>query len=217
MKTLSLVTVLILICLAFAGDEIQKKITFADAKVGELPSGWKIAKTGKGTGGDWKIAADKEAPGGLALAQTKADKTATYNLCVLEDARYKDLDLTVSFKTMAGDTDQGGGLVWRLQDGDNYYVARMNPLEDNFRLYKVEAGSRKQLATADVEAAPGQWHTLRVVHQGNNIACYLNGKKYLDARDDAFTGAGKIGVWTKADAQTRFGSLIVKGKAVRAP
>ena len=29
----------------------------------------------------------------------------------------------------------------------NYYVARFNPLEDNFRLYKVLAGKRIQLAT----------------------------------------------------------------------
>jgi hypothetical protein len=216
MKTLSLLTFqLVFACLAFAGDDTGRRITFAGAKVGELPTGWKVAKTGKGTGGAWKVVADKDAPGGLALAQTKADKTATFNLCILEESKYKDLDLTVSFKAMAGDTDQGGGLVWRLRDGDNYYIARVNPLEDNFRLYKVEAGSRKQLATADIEAAAGQWHTLRIVHQGNHIECYLNAKKYLDARDDAFGGAGKIGLWSKADAQTRFAGLIVKGKESR--
>jgi hypothetical protein len=208
----SFLTVLTCACLALAGDDSGRKITFAGAKVGELPTGWKIAKTGKGTGGDWKVVADKDAPGRLALGQTKADKAATFNLCVLEGAKYKDLDLTVSFKAMAGDTDQGGGLVWRLRDGDNYYVARVNPLEDNFRLYKVEAGSRKQLATADVLAAAEQWHTLRIVQRGNHIECYLNGKKYLDAKDDAFAGAGKIGLWSKADAQTRFAGLIVKGK-----
>src|SRR5438105_10881379 len=210
MKISPLVATLSFVCLTLAGDDAGKKIVFTGAKVGELPAGWKIAKTGQGTGGDWKITADKDAPGGLALAQTKADKKATFNLCVLDQANHKDLDLTVSFKAMAGDTDQGGGLVWRLRDENNYYVARMNPLEDNFRLYKVEAGSRKQLATADVEAEAGKWHKLRIVHQGNHIECYLNGKKYLDAKDDAFPAAGKIGLWSKADAQTRFAGLIVK-------
>ena len=33
--------------------------------------------------------------------------------------------------------DQGGGPVWRYQDANNYYIARMNPLEDNYRVYKV--------------------------------------------------------------------------------
>src|SRR5262249_38968349 len=161
-------------------------------------------KTGKGTGGDWTIVADKDAPGGMALAQTKADKTATFNLCVATGTKHKDVDLTVSFKAMAGEADQGGGLVWRLKDGDNYYIARMNPLEDNFRLYKVVDGQRKQLATVDIALSAGKWHTMRVVHKGNKIECYLNGKKLLEATDSEFTMAGLIGVWTKADAQTRF-------------
>jgi hypothetical protein len=209
-KTLSLVTALVFACLTLAGDGAAKKITFKDAKVNELPPGWKIAKTGKGTGGAWKVVEDKDAPGGLALAQTKTDKAATFNICVLEGTSYKDVDLTVSFKAMAGDVDQGGGPVWRFENGDNYYLARMNPLEDNFRLYKVVAGQRKQLATVDVAAEAGKWHTLRVVHKGNAIACYLNGKKYLEAKDDTFPGAGKIGVWSKADAQTRFAGFTIK-------
>ena len=31
--------------------------------------------------------------------------------------------------------DQGGGSIWRAQDRDNYYIARWNRLEDNFRVY----------------------------------------------------------------------------------
>ena len=41
---------------------------------------------------------------------------------------------------MKGKLDQGGGLVWRYKDANNYYIARMNPLEDNFRVYKEVAG-----------------------------------------------------------------------------
>src|SRR5207302_6594903 len=128
-----------------------------------------VEKTGKGTGGDWKIALDKDAEGGLALAQTKADAGALFNLCVLEGTNYKDIDLTVKFKAIAGEMDQGGGPVWRFQDGNNYYVARMNPLEDNFRFYKVVAGKRMELASANVEAKAGIWHTIRIVHKGDHI------------------------------------------------
>ena len=52
---------------------------------------------------------------------------------------------------MAGKLDQGGGPVWRYQDANNYYVARMNPLEDNYRVYKVVAGKRTQLGSVDVK------------------------------------------------------------------
>jgi hypothetical protein len=34
----------------------------------------------------------------------------------------------------------------------------------------------------------------------------------LDVKDDAFQKAGKVGLWTKADAQTSFDDFRVKGK-----
>jgi hypothetical protein len=196
--------------LGWAGQGGGKKFNFKGALVGQLPKGWIVARTGKGSGGDWKIVEDKGAPKGLALAQTKADKGATFNLCVAEDSSFQDLDLSVAFKPVAGDVDQGGGLVWRFKDGDNYYVARMNPLEENFRLYKVVGGQRMQLASALAKGEEGKWHSLRIVHKGSDIECYFNGKKYLHAKDDTFSEAGRIGVWTKADAQTRFAKVEVK-------
>jgi hypothetical protein len=209
MKTLTLTAVFCWSPLLIAADENGNKIGFADAKVGTLPKGWSIAKTGKGTGGDWKIVADKDAPGGLALAQLKADKSATFNLCVLDGPSHKDIDMQVSLKAIAGEVDQGGGLVWRLVDGDNYYIARINPLENNFRVYKVEKGKRTQLASAEINLSTGKWYALRIVHEGKHIECYCDGKKYLTAEDATFTTAGRIGFWTKADAQTRFADLTI--------
>jgi hypothetical protein len=44
---------------------------------------------------------------------------------------------------------------------------------------------------------------------GDHIECYLDSKKHLDVRDDTFTQAGQVGLWTKADAQTSFDSFMV--------
>ena len=101
--------------------------------------------------------------------------------------------------------------MWRYKDAGNYYVARMNPLEDNYRVYKVVAGKRTQLGSVDVKVPAGQWHTLRVVQKADRIQCYLDGKSQLDVKDDTFPDAGKIGLWTKADAQTDFADLKAKG------
>ena len=111
---------------------------------------------------------------------------------------------------MRGDTDQGGGIVWRYQDANNYYVARLNPLEDNFRVYKVTAGKRdKEFQSETVKVKAVEWHTLKVRMVGDHIECYLDGKKYLDVKDATLTKAGKVGLWTKADAQTRFDGFRV--------
>jgi hypothetical protein len=37
-------------------------------------------------------------------------------------------------------------------------------------------------------------------------------KKYLDVKDLTFQEGGKIGLWTKADAQTEFEDLTVSGR-----
>ena len=136
-----------------------------------------------------------------------------FNLCVAEDTRYKDVDITVAFKPLAGKADQGGGLVWRYRDANNYYIARMNPLEDNYRVYKVVAGKRLQLGTKEGLKVPtgpaGEWHTLRVKMEGDHIECYLDGQKQLDAKDPTFPDAGKVGLWSKADAQSYFDDLTL--------
>ena len=194
------------------------RLDFAAAKTGELPAGWSIAKTGEGPGDVWGVVEDATAPGGKALTQTSDQgPNRLFCLCIADGTSFKDLDLTVSFKAVAGKLDQGGGPVWRYRDANNYYIARMNPLEDNYRVYKVVNGKRTQLGSADVKAPAGEWHSLRVVHSGDQIQCYLGDRLYLDVKDDTFGGAGKVGLWTKADAQTRFASLRVTTAAQSLP
>ena len=190
------------------------RLDLAAAKTGQLPAGWSLAKTGEGPGSVWSVVEEATAPGGKALAQTSDQgPNRLFNLCVADGTSFQDLDLTVSFKAVAGKLDQGGGPVWRYRDADNYYVARMNPLEDNYRVYKVVNGKRTQLGSADVKLPAGEWHSLRVVHSGDQIRCYLGDRLYLDVKDDTFSDAGQVGLWTKADAQTRFADLQVTAPA----
>jgi hypothetical protein len=180
--------------------------------LGKLPAGWVGEKTGTGEGSVWKVVADETAPSksGLVLAQTAAGPSALFNLCVVQDGYYKDVELRVNFKAVKGDKDQGGGFVWRYQDAKNYYVARFNPLEDNYRLYHVAAGKRTQLVTKEeIKVATGTWHALSVKHIGDKIECYLDGKRQIEATDTTIPKPGKVGVWTKADAQTYFDGFEV--------
>lgn len=182
---------------------------FAAATAGKLPAGWSSAKTGKGTGSIWQVVEDSSAPsGGKTLAQiSAAGPDALFNLCVADKSSYGDVDFSAAMKPVAGKIDQGGGLVWRYEDTDNYYVVRLNPLEGNYRVFKVERGKRTQLGTSDVDAPAGKWHRLRVVHEGKQIRCFLNDHLELDVQDGTFSKPGKVGLWTKADAQSRFDSL----------
>jgi len=175
---------------------------FDDEKVGELPRGF------SSEAGEWKVVA-KPSGGGKALAQWAHSARPVFNVALIRDTSYRDVEVSVELKADAGKIDQGGGLVWRARDGKNYYIARYNPLENNLRVYKVVDGVRTQLGTAD---APGDrgWHALRIAMAGSLIECFFDGRKHLEARDGTFSDAGMIGTWTKADAQTLFDNLSVK-------
>jgi hypothetical protein len=201
--------------LLLAADEKVHAVRFSDKDAGKVPSGWKAEHTGKGEGSVWKVIADDSGPtkSGYVLAQTAESPNAYFNICVADDTRYKDLEMSVAFKAIRGRNDQGGGLVWRYRDHDNYYICRMNPLEDNYRVYKVVAGKRHQLETKEgLKVKTGEWHRLKVNMEGDHIECYLDGKKLLDIRDNAFKEGGKVGLWTKSDAQTHFDGFEVRSK-----
>lgn len=187
------------------------RLDLTNSKVGELPAGWSVAKTGEGPGGEWSVVEDTAAPEGKALAQTSDQgPNPLFCLCVAGEPRFQNLELTVSIKAVAGKLDQGGGPVWRYQNADNYYIARVNPLENNYRVYKVVNGKRTQLGSLDVTVPTGEWRVLRVVHSGDHIRCYVDDQLCLDVHDSTFADSGQIGLWTKADAQTRFANLHVR-------
>jgi Domain of Unknown Function (DUF1080) len=165
----------------------------------------KIAKGFTNEVGRWVVAKDGDND---VLHQQAKNDDATFNVALVQGTSYKDLDLSVKLKAVAGETDRGGGLVWRAKDAKNYYIARYNPLEDNYRVYKVQDGKRTMFKG---EKVPGdeKWHTLRVTMVGPKITCYFDGKQYLEVEDATFPAAGMIGLWSKADAQSYFDDLSV--------
>jgi hypothetical protein len=105
---------------------------------------------------------------------------------------------------MAGKEDQAGGVIWRCKDKDNYYIARANALEDNVTIYHTIDGRRVAFKSINTTVKSVEWHTLRVDFIGNKFAVTFDGKKVIEASDDSFADAGKVGVWTKADSVTLF-------------
>ena len=186
---------------------------FDGDKPARVPDGWRVRQTHPTKElATWQIVSDASAPSKpnvLALTKT-VNANGTFNLAIAEKTSYTDLDLTVAVKAVSGREDQGGGPIWRCKDENNYYVCRFNPLEGNYRLYKVVNGKRKQLDSASVNTEPGRWYTVRVTMVGDRITCYLDGKKMLAATDDTFKEAGMIGLWTKADAASSFDKLRAK-------
>ncbi len=218
--TLSLLIAALISIVSLQSTKAQEKNVyfwdFEDVPVGQLPEGWKSDVTNlKGEKSIWKVIIDKTASSGkkvLGMVDPKDSYGSSFNVCWTDKVSFKNGEIEVKFKAVKGREDQGGGIMWRVQDKNNYYVARFNPLEDNFRIYFVKNSHRRMIKSARVSLPSGKWHTMKVIQDGNRFKCYLNGKLYLSGKDNHFKKAGGVGVWTKADAVTYFDDFKVEIK-----
>ena len=182
---------------------------FDTTKPGELPSKWLAGVTGKGQS-KWAVEADATAPSKPNVLKQSGE--GTYPWCVNTNVSVKDGFVEVKFKPISGKEDQAGGLIWRWQDGDNYYIARANALEDNVTIYHTIKGKRTEKKRINVKVASNQWHTLRVDFAGNHFTVTFDGKKAIEWEDSTFKEPGAVGVWTKADSVTLFDDFSYGGK-----
>jgi hypothetical protein len=184
-----------------------------------IPTGFSVALTGGGGPTRWRVQEAKDAPSGKkVVAQLSKDGTnSRYPNLVRDDIRAKDVDVSVKFKTISGEVDASGGLVFRYKDKDNFYVVRANSLENNVVAYKTENGRRSSIGVqgkgdaygVNVDVPHQQWNTLRVIMKGDMIEVFLNGAKLFEVANKTFGEVGKVGLWTKADAVTQFDDLRV--------
>jgi hypothetical protein len=161
----------------------------------------------------WKFAEGKWVRRSGVLAQTA--ETQPWAVAILEDKQFADVDVSVRVKPLTGNEDQTGGILFRAKDAKNYYLVRSNGLEDNYRLYTMTDGKRKQIASTKVTPPKvGEWHTLRVVAKGSKIQAYINDKLLID-HEDATYAEGYLGLWAKADSVTEFDDLEASGTAAK--
>ena len=189
----------IVVLLSSGVAAMAEPVSFDSQSIGQPPTGWRCGATGKGTP-HWAVETE---PGGTRRVLKQSGR-ASFPWCVKNDIALTDGWVEVRFRPISGREDQAGGVVWRWKDGDNYYVARANALENNVSLYHTTAGARQTIEYRDAPVAKNAWHTLRVDFKGASIRVSLDGKVAIDLQDTHIQGTGKAGVWTKADSVTLF-------------
>jgi len=201
------------VCLCTAAIHGQSTtIKFDSDDPGQTPKGFSFALTGQGKPGVWVVKKD-DATHGNILVQTDADKTDyRFPVALYDDVSAADVTLSVQFKALSGKGDQGAGLVWRYRDQNHYYVTRCNALENNCTIYHVVSGRRVAFQSKGVKVASNVWHTLKLDASGDHFVVTYDGNAVLDARDQTFKEAGKVGLWTKADSVIAFDDFSISGR-----
>ena len=176
-------------------------VSFDRDLTGGAPAGW-VCGTTDGGAPRWEVEADNSAPSAPNVLVQSGSGSSPW--CVKQGTALANGIVEVKFKSLAGVDDQAGGLVWRWKDGDNYYVARADSLENYVALSYIEQGKGRILKDAKAPVAADVWHTLRVEFEGARIRVLLDGKAEIELEDSHITGPGAVGIWTKADSVTAF-------------
>lgn len=186
-------------------------VNFDSGIVGETPKDWTIAATHPGTMPRWEILRDLSAPTQPnVLAQISNDADGDrFPLAIFNTLTLQNADVSVRIKPVKGRELQGGGVVWRYLDENNYYLARANALDKTIAIFKVQHGKRTQLGSVHRDIPLNAWSILKVSARGNRIQVYVDHRRILQEWDNTFNAPGRVGLWTGADGVTYFDDFRV--------
>jgi hypothetical protein len=190
-------------------------VNFDTYPLGKMPPGWTVAMTDRGAPPRWEILKDLSAPTQpYVLAQVSSDTArARLPLAIFDGVNLRDGDVSVRIKPVGGREDQGGGLVWRYRDENNYYLVRANALANTVAVFKVQNGRRIQILSGVRHEIPmNNWTILKVSARGARFQVYLDHRRIMEGFDDTFTASGKVGLCTVADSVMYFDDFRVYPK-----
>lgn len=132
-----------------------------------------------------------------------------FPLAIAKDSEVSEGTLRVKVKPVAGSVDQAGGLAFGLRNINNYFVLRINALEDNVILFEYVNSRRLTRATVNKEIKKDQWRLIAVEFSGNTLKGYLDDELLMEYTAERPL-AGYAGLWTKADSVTYFAELTLE-------
>jgi hypothetical protein len=201
------------LALALAAVSAQTVVrTFEEDELGSPPPGLMFAMARQQTVGRWLVRAD----GSNHYLTHLADPAASggFSLALLETPHPPQMRVSARLKLTEG--ERVGGLVWRYQDAENFYVAALDLRVQVLALYRVVRGNRIRLEEEDdLELDAAAWHSVRVVHDDDDIRVSLGGIGVMRARDRTFTTGGRAGVWSGGGATAWFDELRVEPEEER--
>jgi hypothetical protein len=170
----------------------------------------------------WRIYQDRNAPSPefVLIQAASLAEVDHYPIALLQNVQAKDVILSVYLKPMGGTMDKSEGLVWRVQDKNNYVAVLASALDNQLHLLKMMNGQMQEIASAPIQiAVPFEqqasistwgWYTLKVETQGSGITVWFQGEKKIEAADKTFLRSGRVGLITHADSIALFDDFAVK-------
>ena len=182
------------------GNAVKRSWSFESDSPGAVPLGFTVAV------GDWSVVNTAE---GKVLAQTASNADPVFNLLLVDELSARDVDTTVKLRAVAGelyDREAGLGEPGTPETTTSPVSITRKTTSECTRSSTASGRRRSRMPTSSITTAG---RTSGDQLKGDHIECYLDGRKLLDVHDASFAEAGKLGLWSKADAQSRFDDLTL--------
>jgi pyruvate,water dikinase len=147
-----------------------------------------------------------------ASTQERLDNLGAYYyfpLAIAKNSEMADGYAQIQVKAVKGNIDRAGGLAFGIRNAGNYFVFRINALEDNVILFEYINNKRFQRVSIKKKIASDRWYRLKVEIQGDHLRGYVDDEPALEYQADKPI-KGHLGLWTKADSITDFRELLVE-------
>ncbi|MFC6647834.1 family 16 glycoside hydrolase [Paenibacillus rhizoplanae] len=164
-------------------DANPNSVRFTDNFEDGNLAGWTAAS------GTWSVTTD---------GSTKALIQTTGNTTGLITAGSVWQDIAFEAKVKVPIANANAGILFRVQDANNYYMYRINVNDKKLELFKAVNGTLTPVSSMlFADAAAGQWYTLKAVIKGNRILGFVDGQLKLEwTNPQTELTAGKIGFRT---------------------
>ncbi|MFS0723428.1 family 16 glycoside hydrolase [Paenibacillus sp. 1P07SE] len=149
--------------------------------------------------GSWSVKTD----GTQVLAQT-----ATATAFISAGSTWTDYTYQADVKMPI--VNANAGILFRVQDANNYYMYRLNGTSQRLELFKSVNGVLTLVSSTPVTAQANQWVELRAYVKGNTIKAYVNGTLQTEWTNPVTElTTGKIGFRTTS-ANVSFDNAVVR-------
>lgn len=136
--------------------------------------------------GNWNIGTD----GSGVLKQTSLTTSV-----ITRGSSWSNYDYEAAIKVPIKNTN--AGLIFRVQDLNNYYMYRINGANDQVELYKCVNSTLTKVSSTAYGVTPNEWIFLKVELNGNNIKGYVNGREMTNWTNSVSElTTGKVGFRT---------------------
>jgi hypothetical protein len=185
--------------------------TFDSDRPGAPPAGFVFAEARGAVPDRWMV--QRVGPDTLLAQLGDPVRGGGFSFAVLEGPSRGDVQASVRLRLIDG--SRAGGLVWRYQDPENYYLASLEIGEQRVGVYRVTRGTRVRIRSDDeLELDPNAWHTLKIVQERGEIRTYIGGIRVFDVRDRTLRElggvAGGVGLWSTGDSVAHFDDFRVE-------